>query len=141
MYYRVRFQDVQIRGELLSWVACFKQFDAAAVLRHLRDKGLPLNCSDGARNPDSVQAEDWEGSSPEDSVLNGRILRGSSLLIGTFQVTCHDGDIPDDANPGTNPRVAPNPGEPRGVSPRTRPAIASPCVIHPSGVPVHVVSD
>lgn len=121
MYYRVIFKDVLIRGERLTWTADFKEFDAARVQRHLRDKGLSLNCSDAVRNPDAIIAEDWDDSGSEDSSLNGRILRGSSQLIGTFRVTSHEGDMPDvelgELNPGTNSRVAPNPRARSAASP------------------------
>lgn len=94
MYYDVRFIDVQIRGETLSWTAPFKQFDAATAIRHLKDKGLNLNCSDGARNPDLFSMDEWE-----DDVLNGRIVRGGTQLIGRVQVKQKDGDMPDLMSP------------------------------------------
>lgn len=79
--FEVRFKDVQIRGEFLSWTVVLKTFDAGTLIKHLASKGLKLNCFSGGRFADNVSAEEWD-----ENELHGRILRAGVEQIGSFVV-------------------------------------------------------
>lgn len=79
--FEVRFRDVQINGDVRSWKAKLKDFNASVLIKHLAARGLQLNCYGTTRFPDHVVAEEWDGDE-----LHGRILRGGTDQIGTFVV-------------------------------------------------------
>lgn len=81
MPYRLDFRDVLIHGVATSWTVVLPTFGAQVVLDHLQGRGMTLKCSGGERNPDLVLCDEWD-----DEGGDGRILRGSTRLIGRFRV-------------------------------------------------------
>lgn len=91
--YEVRFRNVEIRGEVRSWRVRLKDWGAATLIKHLKDKGLVLDCFSTARFTDSVAAEEWD-----EAELHGRIVLGGTRQIGSFVVRELSADeIVDDA--------------------------------------------